>query len=132
MMDEVVWTRPIGTAWVEVYKCNADFFIEGIRHKTEAGHPVELRNLVVRYGAGYCGPYLPKGDDGAPTFGGQIPDDWTTFDVIALLLTPPFTFEEGQYIKRYPPWEAGARYEGLHYLIRCKRTPKATYDAWCQ
>jgi hypothetical protein len=131
-MDRVIWTHPIGTAWVEVYKCNANFFIEAVRHKTEVGHSVELRNLVVRYGPGYCGPWLPKEGDGTPSFAGQIPDDWTTFDVIALLLTPPFTFEETEYLKRYPPWEAGARYSGFPYLIKCRRTPEAFYDPWCQ
>jgi hypothetical protein len=131
-MEEILESRLIGTAWVEVYKCQAEFFIEIVRFKDEAGNPVTLRNLIVRYGPGYCGPWLPKGKDGTPTFGGQIPDDWTTADVIALLLTPPFEFEECQYLKRYPPWEAGARYSGHHHLVRCRRTPEPTYDPWCQ
>jgi hypothetical protein len=125
-MDEVIESWPIGSAWVEVYKCSAKFFIETFRIKAEAGHWVVLRRLVVQYGSGYCGPWLPKGD-GTPTFSGLIPDDWTTADVHALLLTPPFKSER---LKLWPPWEAGARYEGFHHLIRWKRTPKPTYDPW--
>jgi hypothetical protein len=128
-MEEAIESWPLGSTWVAIYKCRAEFHIEMFRIKAEAGHWVVFRRLVVRYGPGYCGPWLPKGD-GTPTFSGLVPDDWNTADVQALLLTPPFEFEECQYIKRYPPWEAGARYKGFHHLIRCRRTPAPTYDPW--
>jgi hypothetical protein len=102
-----------------VYGCEAHFFIEHL----EPG-----RNLVVQYGPGYTGPHLPVAKNGRPEFKAGIPEDWTEKEVTELVLTPPLKIKETEHLKNYPVWEAGARYFGLHYLVRPTAAPKLSED----
>jgi hypothetical protein len=123
--------RPIGTVWCEIYHCEAEFFIERIGDSP--------RELVVRYGAGYDGPYLPV-IDGKPQFGATIPSHWTDEDVTALLLTPQVRVdkesrriikpadEPAEYLREFPTWEAGARWFGSEYLAWPKAAPRSDYE----
>ena len=102
---------PIGSAYCSVYGCEAFFFIE----QWAAG-----RNLVVQYGPGYKGRYLPLDKSGRREFKAGIPKDWTEKEVTELVLSPP--------TMNCPAWEAGTRYFGLHYLVRPTAAPKLPED----
>src|SRR5262249_12736070 len=110
--------RPIGSAWCELYQCEARFFIKDYLCGT--------RTLFVEYGEGYSGPWLPK-ENGRRVFEGVIPKHWSHDDLMALLLTPPLIFK-GDGLQSYPTWEAGARYFGSEYLARAKKAPKLPAD----
>jgi hypothetical protein len=133
MANEGLNMRPIGTVWCDIYHCEAEFFIERIGDAP--------RELVVRYGAGYDGPWLPT-VDGKPQFGAVIPSHWTEEEVTALLLTPqvrrdkesrriikPHAFQADwpeEYMREFPTWEAGARWFGSEYLAWPKAAPRST------
>ena len=123
--------RPIGSAWCDLYQCEARFFIKDYQCGT--------RTLLVEYGEGYSGPWLPKAANGRPAFEGVIPPHWSHDELMALLLTPPVISDEAtrriikpafmaddppEYVRNYPAWEVGARHFGSEYLAWPKKAPK--------
>ena len=106
--------RAIGSAWCGLYRCEAYFFIRNYDN---------ARTLVVRYGDGYAGPWLPL-VDGQRQFEAVIPAHRTDDELIALLLTPPLLTQETEHVKNYPTWEVGARWFGSEYLAWPKSAPK--------
>jgi len=106
--------QPIGSAWCGLYQCEARFFIKDYWYGKHT--------LVVEYGEGYCGPWLPRDANGRPVFEAVIPDHWSHDELMALLLTPPIMFSDGS--PSYPTWEGGARYFGSEYLAWPKKAPK--------
>ena len=109
--------RAIGSAWCDLYHCEAFFFIRDYSFVSESGRHVSGRELVVQYGPGYTGREdLPIAANGRREFAGEIPSHRSEEDVIALLLTPPIVLKETKYVKNYPTWEVGARYFGFPWL----------------
>lgn len=132
-MDQqvTITPQPIGSAWCGLYQCEARFFIKDYWYGK--------RTLVVEYGEGYCGPWLPKDANGRPVFEAVIPDHWSHDELMALLLTPPVISDEAtrriikpafmaddppEYVRNYPAWEVGARHFGSEYLAWPKKAPK--------
>jgi hypothetical protein len=107
--------RAIGSSWCDLYHCEAYFFIKLWQCGT--------RTLVVQYGEGYAGPYLPVAENGQREFSAVIPPHRTEEEVAALLLTPPLLIENDPYLKTWPTWEVGARYFGSEYLAWPKAPP---------
>jgi hypothetical protein len=105
----------VGSAWCELYRCEARFFIKDYWYGK--------RTLVVEYGEGYCGPWLPRAANGRPVFEAVIPGHWSHDELVALLLMPPIVFD-GSGLQSYPTWETGARYFGSEYLAWPNKTPK--------
>jgi len=110
--------RAIGNAWCDLYHCEASFFIRDYDN---------ARTLVVRYGDGYAGPWLPL-VDGHRQFEAVIPPYRTDDELVALLLTPPVLSKETEHVKNFPTWEAGARWFGSEYLAWPKSAPKLPAD----
>jgi len=84
---------------------------------------------VVRYGAGYSGPFLHANEDGQPEFSALIPDGRTEKDVLNLIRTPRPRRDGPPKIvgsaggwpvweggSRWPTWEVGARDYGEPWL----------------
>lgn|SRR5262249_27641404 len=122
-MSEQPKIIPIGSAWCELYHCEARFYMKDYLCGT--------RTLLVEYGEGYRGPWLPEGADGRPTFEAVIPEHWSHDELMALLLTPPLIFD-GDGLQSYPTWEAGARYFGSEFLAWPKKAPRLAADLSAQ
>ena len=103
----------IGSAFCTQYHCEAGFYIEAPgsgNARPCAGRWV--RHLIVRYGKGYTGQYLPFNTNREREFAVGIRDEWSKEQLLDLLLHPLSKSSDAPF----PVWELPTRGYGRTML----------------